>query len=252
MYIKNSKKKVVCVPACRIDSSRLFGKPRQLIGEYTILELLINQIKRSKIIEDIVLAISDKKGNEIFVEFARKLGLKFVFGDDKDVLKRLIDGAKYVNADIVFRVTPENPFIYWEGIDDAITKHIRGGFDYSLITPLPLGSGFQIINRKALEISHIKGKSRHRSEHSDLYIVENKNKFKINVLRPPKQLQRDDLRLTVDTPQDLMLTRLIYETIGNGNRPINLKLIIKLFDKNPKWAEINKNIRMMRTYGTDF
>ena len=82
--------------------------------------------------------------------------------------------------------------------------------------------------------------------------MENKNKFKINVLRPPKQLQRDDLRLTVDTPQDLMLSRLIYKTIGNGNRPIILKSIIKLFDKNPKWAEINKNISMARIYGTGF
>lgn len=251
-YIKNSEKKVACVLACRIDSSRLFGKPLQLLGNYTILELLVKQIQKSKVISDIVLAISEKKGNEIFIELARKLGIKFVFGNEKDVLKRLIDGAKYVDAKIIFRVTPENPFIYWEGIDNAITKHIQGNFDYSIITPLPLGSGFQIINRQALELSHTKGKSRHRSEHADLYITENKTKFKINVIRPPKQLQRKDFRLTVDTPQDLILVRWIHKTIGKENEAISLKSVVELLDKNHRWAEINKGIKMTRMYGLGF
>lgn len=245
------RKKVSCVLTCRINSSRLFGKPLQLVGDYTILELLVNQIRRSKMIDDIVLAISNRKGNEIFVEFAAKLGLKFVFADEDDVLKRLIYGAKYVNADIVFRVTPENPFIYWEGIDDAITKHIKGHFDFSLVTPLPLGSGFEIINQDALEISYKKGKDKHRVG-PDLYITENKTKFKINILRPPKEIQRNDLRLTVDTPQDLMLVRMIYKAIGNEDKPIKLISIIKLLDKNPCWLEINKNIPMTNIYGSGF
>mgnify|MGYP000326927087 CR=1 FL=1 len=38
--------------------------------------------------------------------------LKFVIGDDHDVLNRLINGAKLVDANIVFRVTSENPFLF--------------------------------------------------------------------------------------------------------------------------------------------
>ena len=92
--LENSEKKVIAVLACRVDSRRLFAKPLQLIGKLRILELLINQIKKSKSIKEVILAISNKPGNEIFVDFAQKNKVKFVLGDDDDVLKRLIDACK--------------------------------------------------------------------------------------------------------------------------------------------------------------
>lgn len=248
---KNSKK-IACVIACRVDSTRLFGKPLQLIDKFSILELLLTQIKKSTKISDIVLAISEGPGNQIFEDFARKNNLKYIKGDDKDVLKRLIEGAKFVNADIIFRVTSENPYIYWEGIDNALLQHVNGNYDYSIITPIPLGAGFQIINRNALEISHKKGTKRHRSEHCDLYIMENKNKFKINVINPEKFLQRDDIRLTVDTPQDLILVRIIFDALGNRVNPIPLKNIIKFLDENPELMKINSSLSIDTLYGRDF
>ena len=240
--IKKKSKKVAAVLACRIGSTRLFGKPLQRIGKYTILELLINQIKKSKNISDIVLAISENPGNQVFIDFAKKHHLKFIIGNEKDMLARLIKGAKLVNADIVFRVTTENPYLYWEGIDDSIDQHIKQNYDFSMIDPIPAGSGFHIINTKALEISHVKGSSRHRSEHCDLYINENKDKFKIHVFKPEKILQRSDIRLTVDTPQDLILVREIFNSIVRTKKPIQLKKIIKFLDKNPKLLKINSTI----------
>jgi len=244
--IKVKTKKVAAVLACRVDSTRLFAKPLQRIGKYTILELLINQIKKSKSISDIVLAISENPGNEIFVDFAKKYRLKFIVGNEKDMLIRLIKGAKLVNADIVFRVTTENPYLYWEGIDNAIKQHIKQNYDFSMIEPIPIGSGFHIINRKALEISHIKGSSKHRSEHCDLYIYENRDKFKTHVFKPEKILQRSEIRLTVDTPQDLILVREIFDSLGKTGKPIQLKKIIKFLDKNPKLLEINSSISTIR------
>ena len=131
--------------ACRVNSTRLFGKPLQKIGEYTILEHLTNQIRKSKIISEIVLAISKNPGNEVFIDFAKEHKLKFVLGDEKDVLKRLIQGARSVNADIVLRISPENPFIFWEGIDTVLRKHISRKYDFSLVVSVPLGSGFEVI-----------------------------------------------------------------------------------------------------------
>ncbi len=244
--VKKKTKKVAAILACRVGSTRLFGKPLQKIGKYTILELLINQIKKSKVISDIVLAISENPGNEVFKDFAKKHRLKFIVGDEKDMLIRLIKGAKLVNADIVFRVTTENPYLYWEGIDNSIKQHIKENYDFSMIEPIPSGSGFHIINRKALEISHLKGSSRHRSEHCDLYINEHKNKFKTHIFEPEKILQRSDIRLTVDTPQDLILVREIFDSLIKTKKPIQLEKIIKFLDKNPELLKINSNIHNMK------
>ncbi len=240
--IDDKPRRVVAVIACRVDSTRLYAKPLHLVGRYTILELLIKQIMKSKLITDIVLAISKNPGNEAFIEFAKQHNLKYVTGDDTDVLKRLIDGAKYVNANVIFRITSENPYIYWEGIDPAIRKHESKNFDFTYMDGLPLGTYFEIINLKALEYSHRKGSRRHRSELATLYIKENKKQFRINQMIPEKELQRPEVRLTVDSPEDLWVAREIQSAFGNTGRPIPLKRIIKFLDKHPEIAKVNSQV----------
>jgi N,N'-diacetyllegionaminate synthase len=242
--ITHNNKKVVAVIACRVESSRLFAKPFHLIDKekFSILDLLIEQINKSKIISDVVLAISENPGNESFIRYAQKNHLKFVFGSDKDVLKRLIIGAQYVNANIIFRTTPENPFIYWEKIDDVLNKHIDGNFDFSVIEDIPLGCGYEVINLDALEKSHKFGKDKHRSELCSLYIHEHQKSFKINRFMPEKSLQRPEIRLTVDNPEDLMVVRKIYEKLGQGKKPVYLKKIIDFLDMNKEISKINSHI----------
>ncbi len=240
--LSTKKPKVVAVIACRVDSARMYAKPMQLVGKYTILEHLLNQIKTSSMIDEIVLAISENPGNEIFIDFAKKHKIKFIKGDDEDVLKRLIDGAKYVNADIVFRITSENPYIFWNGIDPLIKNHISGKNDFSFYEKIPLGAYFEVINLKALETSHRKGKRKHRSELCTLYINENKKQFKIKHFTPENSLQRPEIRLTVDSPQDLWVVRIIHEELGKGKKLISLKQIIKFLDDNPQIKKINSDI----------
>lgn len=240
--IDKKSHKIVAVIACRVDSERLFAKPFQRIGKYTILDFLLNQIRRSTMIKDIVLAISEKPGNEIFVNYAKEHELKFVEGNDVDVLGRLIDGAKYVNSDIILRVTSENPFIFWEGIDNLIRKHVSGKHDLSTYTNLPLGSSMELINRKALEYSHKHGSKKHRSELCTLFINENPDKFNILKCLPEKILRRPEIRLTVDTPQDLWIAKLIHNSIGIKNKPIPLRKIINFLDHNSQIKKINANI----------
>ena len=240
--VKGESSKIAAVIACRVGSERLFAKPLQLIGNFTILELLLNQIRKSTLIDEIVLAISNKPGNEIFITFAKENNIPFIEGDDIDVLQRLIDGAKYVNADIIFRVTPDQVFIHWEKIDKLLRNHIQGKFSFSILNDVPIGAGYEIINLSALEASHSKGHKKHQSELASLYIYEHKNKFKINEVKPEKILQRSDLRLTVDFPEDLQMVRLIDKSIGNNGKPIPLKKIITFLDKNPEIAKINSHI----------
>ena len=108
---------------------------------------------------------------------------------------------------------------------------------------LPLGSGFELINTKALEISHEKGTKRHRSELCTLYINENQKKFKILSLNTEKYIQRPEFRLTVDTPQDLLVARIIYNSLKKKKKLILLKDIIRYLDKNKEISKINSNLK---------
>jgi len=240
--IDTTSHKVAATIACRVNSSRLYAKQMQLIDNRPIIEHMITQLGKSKLIDEVVLAISEDPGNEIFIDFAKKHKLKFIVGDDTDVLQRLINAAKYVNADIIFRITPENPYIYWEGIDELINNHIIGKYDFSDCYTTPLGSGFEVVNRDAFEVSHKKGKKKHRSELCSLYIQENQKQFKIFHLEPPKTIQRPELRVTVDTPEDLYVARKIFQKIGNDKNPIPLKKVISFLDSNPEIRDFNSKI----------
>ena len=239
---KKQKHRIAAVIACRLYSTRLFGKPLQSLGRFTVLNFCINQIKKAKLVDEIVLAISNDVGKQVFIKFAKENGLKFVIGDEIDVLKRIIVSARHVNADIILRASSEDPFVHGADIDPLIRKHIAGNYDLSYLGGLPLGAGIQVINLEALERSHRLGSKRHRSELCTLYINENPDKFQIFRLESEKYLNRPELRLTVDTPQDLSVARLIYENLGKEDKPISLKKIIKFLDKNPKIKKINSKI----------
>lgn len=241
---KLNPKKIVAVIPCRLDSKRLFGKPMQIIGNYTILELLIQQIKKSKIVKEVVIAISEGVGKEVFIDFCKNKKIKYILGDEEDVVKRLIDGAKIIDAKNLVRITSENPFIFWEGLDRIIEIHIKENNDLTTTIGLPQGSGIEVIKVSALEYTHKFGNKLHRSEYSTLFINENPDKFKIKRIQAPSELHRPKIRLTVDTPEDLILVRKIYKKFGKGKNPISLKKIISFLDKNPSITKINSQIEI--------
>jgi len=239
--------KIVAVLPMRFKSERIIAKQLQPVGNYSILELLVYQLKKSHLIHEIVFAISQNIGAELYVNLAKKMKVKYILGNEEDVLGRLIKGAKKANADIVLRTTAENPFIYWEGIDSLIQKHLENDCDFSYHKDLPLGAGMEIINLQTLQYVHRIGKKKHRGELSTLYIYQNPKKFKINEIKPEKLLQRPDLRLTVDTPEDLIVARMIQKGLKIKKQPISLLKIINFLDKNSKIKKINSKISLKYT-----
>ena len=234
--------KIAVVIPCRLESERLFGKQMQIVGNKIILQHLLQNLKKSKLIDAIILAISEKPSNFPLIEFCKNNKLNYFIGSECDVLKRLIGAAKKVKADSILRVGSENPFIYHEGVDKLIQKHIEGDYDLSTYSDLPLGSSFELIKLSALERSHKLGNKIHRSEYSTLYIDKNPTKFNILRVTPPKSLRRPELRLTVDAPEDLILSRKIYEGLDGKHKRISLGRIIKFLEKHPEIKKINSKI----------
>lgn len=121
---------------------------------------------------------------------------------------------------------------------------MNGNYDLSFHGGLPLGSGLEIVSIKALQTAHKFGHKKHRGELSTLYIYEHPNKFNIFRYVPRSDLQKPDIRLTVDTPQDLWVARIIYEKLGNNDKPIPLKKIISFLESHPQVKAINSNIQV--------
>ena len=61
-------------------------------------------------------------------------------------------------------------------------------------------------------------------------------------MKPPQSVSYPNIRLTVDTPEDLILIRLIHSKLGKLDKPIILKKVITFLESNKQLTEINSKI----------
>ncbi|MHA8097397.1 hypothetical protein U8591_09675 [Aquirufa antheringensis] len=231
--MKNSARKLVAAIACRNNGSRLYGKPLQnldTINQITILDNIIACLKSLKVIDEIVLAISIGIDNHVFEEYAKKNNIAFIFGDERDVLSRLISCGEFSKATDIFRVTSESPFLYFDEVEEHWNNYIHLNLDALFMDEIIDGCGFEIIKLSALKKSHMQGEIRHRSELCSLYIRENAEQFNIKKVFPPKELIRKDLRLTVDNPEDLVVCRKVYQKFKDSAPRIPILEVVQFLD----------------------
>ncbi|PSQ96735.1 MAG: hypothetical protein BRD55_05520 [Bacteroidetes bacterium SW_9_63_38] len=229
--LSDVQNKVSAVLACRAESTRLYGKPLQLVGKKSILAHQISQLKTVTALDEIVLAISDTPAKQAFVSFAEDYDLKYFVGGKKDVLGRVVKAARQVESEFVVRTTTENPFIYQESVGEQISIAIEKNSDLVVSRKLPLGSFTEVVSVNALQRSHENGEDRHRSELVTSFITEHPESFEIIGVNPPNSLRRPDVRLTVDNPCDLILVRKIWNNLPKKRDKYDLKSIIDVYDK---------------------
>jgi spore coat polysaccharide biosynthesis protein SpsF len=230
-------RRLVAAIACRNQGSRLYGKPLQnldVAGGIRILDNIIDCLRSLDCIEEIVLGISEGLDNEVFKFVARDRGLRYVVGDQIDVLSRLVMCGELAGATDIFRITSESPFLYFEAVLDAWHQHQQEEADATFMDEIIDGCGFEIVSLKALQQSHAKGGGSHRSELCTLYIRENTADFRIIRLQPPSELVRNDIRLTVDNPEDLAVCRAVYGAFKAQAPRISVGDVVSFLDANPE------------------
>ena len=229
--------------ACRVHSTRLYAKPLQLVGDRPILRHLVDRLNQVSRLDGIVLAVGEGKENLVFAEIAEEWDLPYVIGSEQDVLERHVKAAHLVGADIILRVTTENPFVYQDNLDDLIKHHIDTESDLTICEFLPDGTYTEVISVSALEHAYKFGEERHHSERATEFIFENPDVFKIERVPAYDDLARPDLRLTIDTPEDLIVARAIFDALEPEFGPIpSLPEIIKYLDTHQEVRMVNAKL----------
>lgn len=231
-----NRKLVACL-ACRNKGTRLYGKPLQNLDiekRLTVLDYMITAIKGYREVDDIVLAISEGVDNLPFIDVAKEHSIKYIIGDEDDVLKRLIEACEFAGGTDIFRVTTESPFTFYEMTQSAWDQHLESNADLTALDNLPDGSGFEITKLSAYKKAWEGGDERHRSELCSLYIREHKSDFKIEFVEFENRYRRMDIRLTIDYPEDLILCRAVYANFKDKAPFIPLDEIITFLDDNPQ------------------
>ena len=116
---------VIAIVQARMGSTRLPGKVLMNLEDKTVLEHVIDRIRFSKYVDDIVVATTISKDNLRIVELCANLGVSVYCGSEDDVLDRYYQAAKLFKADNIVRITSDCPVIDPKVIDDVITFHLK-------------------------------------------------------------------------------------------------------------------------------
>jgi len=240
--------KISAIIQARMTSTRLPGKVLMNIGGKSMVWHVVNRLKHSKKLDDIILAIPDTKKNDILEKFAKDSKVKYFRGSEEDVLSRYYETAKKFKCDVIVRITSDCPLIDPKIVDLLIEKYLSSNVDYTkaLMTTFPRGLDVEVFDFKALKKAYRKAKEPYQREHVTPYIYENTKIFKVGFVSAKGNLKHPEVRLVVDTKEDLKLVREIYKYLYKDRKIFYTEEIIDLLGKQPELLKINAHIKQKR------
>ena len=116
----------------RMGSSRLAGKVMKKINGAPLLQLLHNRILHSSATDEIVIAITKNKEDDVIQEFCNSYNINFFRGSDWDVLDRFYQTAtsQKIKPKNIIRICADNPLLSYDVIDEVFNNYIKSGKDY--------------------------------------------------------------------------------------------------------------------------
>ncbi len=233
---------IVGVVQARMGSSRLPGKVLRPLAGRSVLGRVVRAARESEKLSDLVVATSTEPDDDAVVDECAKLDVACHRGPVDDVLSRFIGALDTHPGDAVARFTADCPLL-----DPEIIRLVADvyqavpGLDYvstSIARTLPRGMDVEIIQADALRTLHRIATDHHRV-HVTSYAYTHPEMFRVlGVTLTP---DRSDLRLTLDTEQDLALVNAIADHFGDVTVP--LATLADWLADHPALRALNADVR---------
>ncbi|WP_162616278.1 cytidylyltransferase domain-containing protein [Paenibacillus lutimineralis] len=224
--------KVAAVIQARLSSTRLPAKVMKDLNGKTLIERVVNQVRLSKVVDEVWIATSTEPEDDLLELMGNKLGVKVFRGSLGDVLKRYYDTMQISNADIIVRVTADNPFTEPLFIDCGVEYLKLNDLDYVCFDQIPYGSGVEIIRNAALGKAYLSSFEEYDREHVTPYIRNNKDTFKLGKIIPDKlELRRPDVSVTIDTMDDYVKLYKLIKCLEDREHQLSLTNVIEICNK---------------------
>lgn len=239
--------KIEAIIQVRVGSTRLPRKVLMKINDSTLLEFQIEQLRHSKLLNNIVIATTENKEDDVIYEMAKSLGVNSFRGNETDVLDRYYCCAKYFSIKHIVRINGDAPFIDPTIVDAVITFYKNGNFDYVsnfFKKTFPAGTEVEVFSFNTLKTTWKNAKKPSEREHVTPYIYNNPTKFRIGSVENNENVS--NLHWTVDRKEDLDFVRHVYRHINK--KPIFLSDIMRVLKEHPSLLDINKNTNSLEGY----
>lgn len=231
---------ILAILQARVSSTRLPGKVlKPILGKPMLLHQF-ERIKKSKLINKIVIATSDDMTDNPIEELCINNCIEYYRGNLHDVLDRFYHTAMQYKPQHIVRLTGDCPLMDPTIIDTVIETHLNGKYDYTTNTikpSFPDGLDVEVFTYQCLVEAYKQASLPSQREHVTPYIYDKNNRYKLMNVKNTEDLNY--LRWTVDEELDFQLVNKIFEELYCKNPEFSYHDILNLMERIPELKTVN-------------
>jgi spore coat polysaccharide biosynthesis protein SpsF len=241
--------KVVAVVQARTGSTRLPKKIFLPLVDKPLIWHIFDRITHSKTVNECLLATSTNPLDDALTNWARSEGIQIFRGSEEDVLSRIYYAAVFSNADIIVRVTADDPFKDPVLIDEVVARLQQDKLAFASNNnppSYPEGLDVEVFTFESLKKAYCESRDPFEREHVTQYFYRNPELFKqVNL---PYFDNLSHLRWTLDTTADYQMAQKVYYHLYKPGEIFLFKEILQLIHQHPDIALLNKDIKRSAMY----
>jgi len=235
--------KRVAIVQARMGSTRLPGKVLCPLRGKLLVDHVLDRVHRARSLDTVVVATTWGREEAPLIEHVRSRGDTKIFrGSAADVLQRFHYAAVAQRADVVVRVTADDPFKD-PGLIDAVVERLCAepslAYVSNTIEPtFPEGLDIEAFTAPALRQAHQEAHLPSEREHVTPYIWKYPERFRCAQIHHSEDLSA--WRCTVDREEDVRFASAVLERLGPGEA--GLDDIVRVLRADPGLLAINGRI----------
>lgn len=241
---------IAAIIQARMGSVRFPDKVMKIIVGKPMLWHQINRLRKSELIEKLIIATTDKIQDRIIIDFAKENNILYFAGSEEDVLDRFYYSAKKFKVETIVRITGDCPLIDPSLVDMLINFYIDNKNQYDIVhngTTYPNGIlETEVFSFNILKKTWKNAKLPSEREHVTSYIWKNPEMFGQATVENSKDLSY--LRLVVDYEKDFKLVKIIFQNLYKEDGMFYSEDIVRFLNQNPELIILNNNIARNEGY----
>jgi len=243
---------IVAFVVVRLSSSRLPRKQLKTIGDKRLIDWTIENVKKSRYINRIVIATTDEEENRSLIDVADEHHIDvFLYkGDIDDVVGRLARAAAEFDADIPILISGDCPLIWAESLDKLIKKALDDkeldAVEFCMKNGMPvIHEGMSVYRKNCWLLADKLSNKPNLREHQFPIVGLKPELFKIACVNDDELFYRIKHRVSVDTMADLEFMRTVYEELRARNMAFNMPNFVELLLEKPELMKINRDVHQI-------
>jgi spore coat polysaccharide biosynthesis protein SpsF len=215
----------------RLDSSRLPGKVLADVAGRPLLWYVLTRCQHVHF-DKIVVATSNRALDDPIVKYCQQNDVNVFRGDVLDVAGRVLMCARHYHMDYFARINADSPFVEPSLLQEALKLARLSEYDF--ITNLqprsfPYGVSVEVFKVSTFAQGYDQMTNADEHEHVTKYFYDHLDNYRYANIQREGDLSQ--LRLTIDTPNDLRRFRTLIDTMLPTWDSLSYKDVIEFYQK---------------------